>query len=100
MVILPILSQNKAKQKILAISHLWNVFEELTFSAFLGSSFIISFYFSSRQQDSFISISSLVMISISAFFLSYIFALPFYLLVERPFNNFLNLILFPATSIF
>jgi hypothetical protein len=32
--------------------------------------------------------------------LSYFLAVPFYLIVERPFKNFLDLILFPKSSIF
>ncbi len=44
--------------------------------------------------------SNLFMITISSCILSYIVAIPFYLLVERPFKNFLDLILFPKSSIF
>ena len=40
------------------------------------------------------------MITISSCILSYIVSIPFYLLVERPFKNFLDLILFPKSSIF
>jgi len=32
--------------------------------------------------------------------MSYLLAVPFYILVERPFKNFLDLILFPRSSIF
>ena len=32
--------------------------------------------------------------------MSYLLAIPFYILVERPFKNFLDLILFPRSSIF
>ena len=32
--------------------------------------------------------------------MSYLLAIPFYILVERPFKNFLDLILFPKSSIF
>ena len=32
--------------------------------------------------------------------MSYLLAVPFYILVERPFKNFLDLILFPKSSIF
>ncbi len=42
----------------------------------------------------------IVMITTSVCILSYILAVPFYLLVERPFRNFLDLILFPKSSIF
>jgi peptidoglycan/LPS O-acetylase OafA/YrhL len=94
------MSINRIKSKILAISHLWNVFEELTLSAYMISTIVIAFYFSSRQTDSFITIPSIMYLSISTFFISYIFALPFYLFVERPFKNIINLILFPAKSVF
>lgn len=40
------------------------------------------------------------MITISSCIISYIVSIPFYLLVERPFQNFLDLILFPKSSIF
>jgi peptidoglycan/LPS O-acetylase OafA/YrhL len=43
---------------------------------------------------------NLFMISISSCIISYIIAIPFYLLVERPFKNFLDLVLFPKSSIF
>ncbi len=32
--------------------------------------------------------------------MSYLLAIPFHILVERPFKNFLDLILFPRSSIF
>lgn len=38
--------------------------------------------------------------TLSSCILSYLIAIPFYLLVERPFKNFLDLILFPKSSIF
>jgi len=44
--------------------------------------------------------SYLFMITISSCIISYIVSIPFYLLVERPFQNFLDLILFPKSSIF
>lgn len=42
----------------------------------------------------------ILIVSISSCFLAYLVALPFYLFVERPFKNFLNLIVFPNRSIF
>jgi hypothetical protein len=39
-------------------------------------------------------------VTISSCAVSYILAIPFYLLIERPFKNFLDLILFPRSSIF
>lgn len=99
-IILPIMGRNRTKPKILAISHLWNVFEELTLSAFMMSGIVVAYYFSARTEDTFLSFFQLLFLSISTFFISYIIAVPFYLLVERPFKNFISLILFPARSIF
>lgn len=42
-----------------------------------------------------ITVNFLFGVTLSSCSISYIFALPFYLLVERPFKNFLDLILFP-----
>ena len=81
-------------------SHLWHVLEELTLSAYLLQLIVVTWYFASRQQDSLLSMSNLFMITISSCILSYIVSIPFYLLVERPFKNFLDLILFPKSSIF
>jgi peptidoglycan/LPS O-acetylase OafA/YrhL len=53
-------------------------------------------FFTSRETNSQLSVKLLFNVSLSACVLSYIFALPFYLFVERPFKNFLNLILFPV----
>lgn len=44
--------------------------------------------------------SYLFTVTISSCLISYLCAVPFYLLVERPFKNFLDLILFPKSSIF
>lgn len=44
--------------------------------------------------------SFIFLVTISSCITSYIVAIPFYLLVERPFKNFLDLILFPKSSIF
>lgn len=40
------------------------------------------------------------MVTISSCMLSYALAVPFYLLVERPFKNLIDLIIFPRSSIF
>jgi len=42
----------------------------------------------------------MIQVSISGCFTAYLCAVPFYLLVERPFRNFLDLILFPRATIF
>ena len=91
-------------------SHLWHVLEELTFSAYLLSYIIISWYFFhvsfiyrffiSRENDILLSPSLLFITSISSCIFSYLLALPFYLIVERPFKNFLDLVLFPRRKIF
>jgi len=39
-------------------------------------------------------------ICVSSCIVSYLLAIPFYMIVERPFKNFLDLILFPRSSIF
>ncbi len=43
---------------------------------------------------------TVLVFTIAAVAISYVFALPFYLLVERPFKNFLDLILFPNKNIY
>lgn len=40
------------------------------------------------------------MVTMSSCFISYLLAVPFYLLVEKPFRNFMDLILFPKSTIF
>jgi len=42
----------------------------------------------------------LIQVTMSSVILSYLLAVPFYILVQRPFRNFLDLILFPKSSIF
>lgn len=100
MILCPILIGSKSSQRNYMISHIWNLFEELTFSAYLFSYLVSAYYFSYRQSDLFISMYLIGEVSISTFFISYLCALPFYLLVERPFKNFLTLVLFPPTRIF
>lgn len=39
-------------------------------------------------------------VTLSSCIIAYFVAIPFYLLVERPFKNFLDLVLFPKSSIF
>jgi hypothetical protein len=55
-IILPIMSRNRTKPKILAISHLWNVFEELTLSALMMSGIVVAYYYSARTDDTFLSV--------------------------------------------
>jgi peptidoglycan/LPS O-acetylase OafA/YrhL len=74
--------------------------EELTNSAYLICYLTIAWFFTSRENNILLSSGMLIMISISACLISYILALPFYIFVERPFNNFLDLILFPRRAIF
>ena len=81
-------------------SHLWHILEELTFQAFLLQYLVVIWFFASREQNTLISKGYLIPITISSCILSYCLAVPFYLLVERPFRNFLDLILFPKSSIF
>jgi hypothetical protein len=47
-----------------------------------------------------LSTSYLFTVTISACVLSFVVSIPFYLLVEKPFKNFCDLILFPKRSIF
>ena len=81
-------------------SHLWHVLEELTTSAYLFHFMVVVWFFASRDQNTIITMPYVIEVSISACFMSYICAVPFYLLVERPFRNFLDLILFPRATIF
>jgi len=81
-------------------SHLWHILEELTFYAFLLHYIVVTWFFASREQNTLLQPGYLLQITISACVLSYLLAVPFYILVERPFRNFLDLILFPKSSIF
>jgi hypothetical protein len=81
-------------------SHLWHILEELTFQAYLLQYLVVIWFFASREQNTLISKGYLITITISSCILAYCIAVPFYLLVERPFRNFLDLILFPKSSIF
>ena len=83
------------KLKPLMSSQFWYILEELSMSAFFLSFLIVSWYFTSRDMNTVVSIGMIFLVSVSTCFISYIAALPFYLFVERPFKNFLNLILFP-----
>lgn len=80
--------------------HIWSVLEELTFSAFNVSFMVSGWFFASRQNDLTLSPSLIAEVGVATFFLSHIFGLAYYLIIERPFKNFLNLVLFPATNIF
>lgn len=61
---------------------------------------VSGFYFTSREDDLFLSSALLLQVSISTFVVSYIAAIPFYFFVERPTKNLLNYILFPTSKIF
>ena len=100
MVLLPIAINNSDVLKPLMSSHLWHVLEELTYSAFLIQFLVVVWFFASRNQNTLISISYIFHVTISSCLISYLIGIPFYLLVERPFKNFLDLILFPKSSIF
>jgi peptidoglycan/LPS O-acetylase OafA/YrhL len=100
MILIPCILKTHSRFRKVISSHFWNVLEELTFSAYLFSALVLAWYFSSRQNNIIISIQYLACVSIASCFVSFIFAVPFYLIVERPFKNFLHLILFPNRSIF
>mmetsp|Transcript_38631 Transcript_38631/g.36987 ORF Transcript_38631/g.36987 Transcript_38631/m.36987 type:complete len:89 (-) Transcript_38631:512-778(-) len=61
---------------------------------------IVSFYFSARKRNSYLTIGNLIFLTVSIFLISYAVAIPFYLLFEKPFANIFNLILFPPKAIF
>ena len=86
--------------KPLISSHLWHVMEEVTYSAFLIFPLISVWFFASREQNIILDMMFLSMVTISTFILSYIFGIIFYLLIERPFRNILDLIIFPKSTIF
>ncbi len=86
--------------KPLVNSHLWHIMEELTFQAFLLQYLVVIWFFSSREQNTLLSQGYIFSVCISSCILSYLLAIPFYVMVERPFKNFLDLILFPKSSIF
>lgn len=81
-------------------SHLWHILEELTFAAFCLQYLVVTWFFSSRSDNTLLSTSYILYVTLSSCVIAYILAVPFYLLVERPFKNFLDLILFPKSSIF
>lgn len=81
-------------------SHLWHILEELTFYAFLLQYVVILWFFASREQNTLLQLGYLIQVTVSSCVISYLLAVPFYILVERPFRNFLDLILFPKSSIF
>jgi peptidoglycan/LPS O-acetylase OafA/YrhL len=60
----------------------------------------VVWFFSSRSQNTFLSTGYIFQVTVSSCILSYLLAIPLYVLVERPFKNFLELILFPKSSIF
>lgn len=54
----------------------------------------------SRQSNMIISTTFIFTITISACIISFICSIPFYLLVEKPYKNIIDLLLFPKRSIF
>jgi hypothetical protein len=60
----------------------------------------VLWFFASRDQNTILQTGYLIQITVSSCIMSYLLAVPFYILVERPFKNFLDLILFPKSSIF
>eukprot|EP00347_Sterkiella_histriomuscorum_P003458 403364220 len=100
LILLPSLVNSSVYLRPLMDSHLWHVLEELTFSAYILHYLVVVWFFASRQQDVILSMAYIFMVTISSCIFAYIGSVPFYLLVERPFRNFLDLILFPRSSIF
>ena len=100
MFLLPSMVNSSTVLRPLMDSHLWHVLEELTFSAYILHYLVVIYFFASRNQDTLLSMSFFFMVTISSCIASYLLSIPFYLLVERPFKNFLDLILFPKSSIF
>lgn len=86
--------------KPLLSSHLWHVMEEVTYSAIIIYSAIVVWFFASREQNIYIDLYYLTMITFSSFIFSYILGIPFYIFIERPYRNFLDLIVFPKSTIF
>ncbi|CDW85512.1 UNKNOWN [Stylonychia lemnae] len=84
----------------LVSSHLFQILEELTYSAYLLHFVIVSWYFASREQDIILTLSYLFQIGIASAMFSYLISIPFYVLCERPCRNFIDLILFPKNTIF
>jgi hypothetical protein len=74
--------------------------EELTFFAFLMQYVVVIWFFASRDQNTLLQTGYLIQVTVSSCILSYLLAVPLYILVERPFKNFLDLILFPKSTIF
>jgi hypothetical protein len=99
-IILPCLIGISSILRPLMNSHLWHIMEELTFQAFLLQYLVVIWFFASREQNTLLSAGYIIQITVSSWILSYLIAIPFYMIVERPFKNFLDLILFPKSSIF
>lgn len=74
--------------------------EEITYSAFLIFPLVSVWFFASREQNIMLDMMYITMITLSSFVVSYIFGIVFYLLIERPFRNILDLIIFPKSTIF
>jgi len=100
MILLPSIVGVSRNMKLLLSSHLWHILEELTFLAYLLQYLVILWFFASKNSNTILQIGYLAQLTVSSCILSYLLAVPFYILVERPFRNFLDLILFPRSSIF
>ena len=83
------------RTNILSIPPLLYYYIMVTFNVSFSYRFFIS-----RENDILLSPSLLFITSISSCIFSYLLALSFYLIVERPFKNFLDLVLFPRRKIF
>ena len=100
LVVTPVLVNRSDVFKPFLNNHLWLVLEELTCSAYLLHYMIVIWFFASRESNIILSMSFVLQTTISSCIISYLCAIPFYLSVERPFRNFLDLILFPRAAIF
>jgi hypothetical protein len=74
--------------------------EEVTYSAFIIFPLLSVWFFASREENIVLDLLYITMITFSTFIISYIVGIVFYLLIERPFRNILDLIIFPKSTIF
>ena len=100
LLLLPSLLHQSSYLTPLLSSHLWHILEELTPTAFLLQFPVVAWYYASRDTNSFITQTAIIMVTLSSVVVSYGLAVPFYLMAERPFRGFIDLILFPKSSIF
>ena len=100
MLLLPTLINISVCVRPLISSHIWQLLEELTLSAYLIFEIVLVWFFASREQDIILSMWYIFQVTISSIILAYLLAIPFYLLCERPLRNFIDLILLPRSNIF